>query len=147
MRPSDCRLMNTSAGLSSHTAISGFRVVSTAYRPICTRLKGIVPTAIVPKDVVSTACRPICTRLKGIVPTAIVPKDVVSTAYRPICNRLERHRPNGNRPKGCRLNGMLPIYYYYYYCIDRRIYLNLSKIDSKRRRAESCEACCQWTLL
>ena len=33
----------------------------------------------------------------------------------------------------------------YYYCIERCIYLNL--IKSKRRRAESFEACCQRALL
>ena len=35
----------------------------------------------------------------------------------------------------------------YYYCIDSRIYLNLSKSNQKRHRAESFEACCQWSPL
>ena len=33
------------------------------------------------------------------------------------------------------------------YYIDRRIYLNLFPMNSKRCRAESYEACCQWALL
>ena len=69
--------------------------------------------------------------------------------------RADRHRPwRNNKDAAGQLGHLMAlctpeIYYYivlYEYCIDRRIYLNIFQINSKRRRADCFESCCQKAL-
>ena len=58
---SNCRLINTSSCLKSHTIISGGRLIGSRLNSVSSHrhsLKGTIPTAIGPKDVFSTACSP-----------------------------------------------------------------------------------------